>query len=52
MPFHFCQDELYMLLGLLPFIGFFFKKMHAKYHTKFKHKCHNHACDDKHVEHK
>lgn len=50
MP-HFCIDELYMLLSLIPFIGFYFRKLHTAYHMKFGHKCHEKTCSDTHVEH-
>lgn len=42
MPFHFCMDEVYMILAMLPFIGAFFRKLHAKYHAKHNHHFHNH----------
>jgi hypothetical protein len=42
MPFHFCSDELFMLMAALPFIGAFFRRIHAWYHVKFKHKAHEH----------
>lgn len=51
MPFHFCADELFMLMAMIPFIGIFFRKVHAWWHTKFGHKCHEKACPDTHVEH-
>lgn len=51
MPFHWCADETFMLLTMLPFIGFFFKKIHAWWHTKSAHKCHDEHCDAAHVEH-
>lgn len=40
MPFHFCADELFMLMAMIPFIGIFFRKVHAWWHTKFKHAPH------------
>lgn len=42
MP-HFCADELFMIMAMLPFIGNFFRKIHTWYHTKFKH--HHHKKD-------
>lgn len=42
MPWHFCQDELYMIMAMLPFIGAFFRNLHAKYHSKHNHKPHVH----------
>jgi len=41
MPFHFCADELLMLMAMVPFIGMYFKRLHLWYHTKVKHKDHN-----------
>jgi len=40
MPFHFCADELLMILAMIPFIGAAFHKVHVWYHKKFKHKDH------------
>lgn len=37
MPFHFCSDELFMLMSMLPFIGVAFRKAHTWYHAKVKH---------------
>lgn len=51
MPFHWCSDETFLLLSMLPFIGFFFKKLHAWWHKNSLHKCHDEHCDDVHVEH-
>jgi hypothetical protein len=51
MPFHFCQDELLMILAMIPFIGIFFRKIHIWYHAKFHHKCHEKNCDAEHPEH-
>jgi hypothetical protein len=51
MPFHFCQDELIWILTFIPFIGIFFKRLHAWYHAKFNHKCHEESCSSSHVEH-
>lgn len=49
---HFCADELFLLMSLIPFIGVWFKKLHTWYHTKYGHKCHTKHCDDSHPEHK
>ena len=51
MPFHFCSEEIVYLLSIIPFIGIFFRRFHAWYHTKLNHKCHEKTCDDTHVEH-
>ena len=51
MPFHWCMDETLALMAVLPFIGFYFRRVHAWYHTKYGHKCHEETCDEKHVEH-
>lgn len=51
MPFHWCADETFMLLSALPFIGFFFAKLHAWWHKKFHHACHKEGCSSAHVEH-
>ena len=51
MPFHFCSDELILLLSMFPFIGFFFKKLHSWWHKNSLHKCHEEHCHDVHVEH-
>jgi len=51
MPFHWCADETLMLLSMLPFIGFFFKKIHAWWHKNSLHKCHEDHCNDVHAEH-
>ena len=52
MPFHFCMDEVLMIMGLIPFIGYWFAKLHAWYHVKFKHRCHHvEQCPDTHFEH-
>lgn len=41
MPFHFCADELFMLLAMLPFIGVFFRKFHVWWHAKVNHAQHS-----------
>lgn len=51
MPFHFCYDELLMILAAIPFIGILFRKIHNWWHTKFHHKCHEEYCYSDHVEH-
>lgn len=51
MPFHWCMDETLALMAVLPFIGFYFRRVHAWYHAKYGHKCHEKTCDEKHVEH-
>lgn len=51
MPFHFCYDELLLIFSMLPFIGVFFRKIHAWWHSKLNHKCHEKACDSTHTEH-
>lgn len=50
MP-HFCIDELLAIMAMIPFIGYFFAKMHVWWHTHFGHKCHEKDCDSTHVEH-
>lgn len=53
MPFHFCADEMIMIMAMIPFIGAFFKKVHLWYHVKFHHHCHiDSKCDKNHVDHK
>lgn len=45
MPFHFCADELMMLLAAIPFLGVTAHRVHAWYLKKFpKHteNCHDH----------
>lgn len=39
MP-HICMDEILMFMAMLPFIGVFFRKIHAWWHAKFSHKEH------------
>lgn len=52
MPFHFCMDEVYMILAMIPFIGIFFRRIHLWWHTKFNHRCHHvEQCKETHVEH-
>src|SRR5512143_3919811 len=48
---HWCMDETLAFLAMIPFIGYFFHKLHAWWHTKFHHKCHTDGCDSTHVEH-
>jgi hypothetical protein len=45
------MDETLALMAMIPFIGMFFRKMHAWWHAKFSHKCHEKTCDDTHVAH-
>jgi hypothetical protein len=40
-----------MVLGGLPIVGYYYKKMHAWYHEKTHHKCHHHDSAADHVEH-
>ena len=40
MPFHFCIDELIAIMAMIPFIGIFFRKVHAWWHAKFNHPPH------------
>lgn len=45
MPFHFCADEMIMLLAAIPFLGVFARRLHAWWRTKFPkhvHVCHDH----------
>jgi len=52
MPFHFCMDEVLMIMAMLPFIGVFFRRVHAWWHGKFNHRCHHVTrCDEHHLEH-
>jgi len=51
MPFHFCADELFAIMMMIPFIGIFFRKLHTWYHIKFGHKCHEKTCTETHLEH-
>lgn len=49
---HWCMDETLAVLAMIPFIGYFFRKLHIWWHNKFHHKCHEKGCDSNHVEHK
>jgi hypothetical protein len=41
MPFHVCQDELFALMMLVPFITPFVIRLKVWYHRRAKHhKCH------------
>jgi hypothetical protein len=51
MPFHFCADELLAILAMILFIGIMFRKLHAWWHSKFHHVCHEKHCDETHAEH-
>jgi hypothetical protein len=48
---HWCMDETLAVLAMIPFIGYFFRKLHTWYHSKMDHLCHEKHCDDVHVEH-
>jgi len=48
---HWCMDETLAVLAMIPFIGYFFRKLHAWYHAKMGHTCHEKHCDAVHVEH-
>ena len=48
---HWCMDETLAVLALLPVIGFFFKKLHARWHTHHHHKCHEEGCSEEHLLH-
>lgn len=49
---HWCMDETLAFLAMIPFIGYFFRKLHAWYHAKMGHACHEKHCDETHAEHK
>lgn len=49
--FHWCADETLMLMTAIPFVGMYFRRIHAWWHNKFSHKCHEKTCEEKHVEH-
>lgn len=40
MPFHFCIDELLMLMSVTPFLGVWARRVHDWYHTRVNHKPH------------
>lgn len=49
---HWCSDETFLVLSLIPFIGVFFRKIHIWWHTRFNHQCHHVThCEETHVEH-
>ena len=48
---HWCMDETLALLSLLPFLGYYFSKVHAWWHSKFHHKCHEEGCASEHPDH-
>lgn len=48
---HWCMDETLAVLAMIPFIGYFFRKLHVWYHSKMGHTCHEKHCDDTHAEH-
>lgn len=49
---HWCMDETLAVLAMIPFIGYFFRKLHLWYHAKMGHTCHEKHCDAVHAEHK
>jgi len=48
MPFHWCHQETMMLMSLIPFIGFFYMKIHIWFNNKFGNKCHAKNCKAEH----
>lgn len=48
---HWCMDETLAVLAMIPFIGYFFRKLHLWYHAKMGHTCHEKHCDATHAEH-
>jgi len=48
---HWCMDETLAVLAMIPFIGYFFGKLHAWWHKHFHHKCHEKDCNAEHVQH-
>lgn len=48
---HWCMDETLAVLAMIPFIGYFFRKLHIWWHKHFNHKCHEDGCDETHLEH-
>lgn len=48
---HWCNDENLALLSAIPVVGFYFRKLHAWYHSKIHHPCHHEGCAQPHVEH-
>ena len=48
---HWCMDETLALLSVLPFIGYFFTKLHIWWHKKHHHPCHEEGCHSEHTEH-
>jgi hypothetical protein len=52
MPFHWCYQEteaLFILLGAIPLIGLFFRRLHARFHQKWKTLCNHKDCCSDHV---
>jgi hypothetical protein len=45
------MDETLAVLAMIPFIGYFFRKLHVWYHSKLGHTCHEKHCDAVHAEH-
>lgn len=43
MP-HICMDEVVMFMAMIPFIGIFFRRIHAWWHVKFGNPCHVKMC--------
>ena len=37
---HWCTDETLMLLAALPWLGYYFRKLHVWWHNKYHHKPH------------
>jgi len=50
MPFHFCMDEVLMIMAMIPFVGVAFRKAHAWWHSKFKHDSHQPRSEKRHEE--
>lgn len=48
---HWCMDETLAVLAMIPFIGYFFAKLHAWWHKHVNHECHEKDCHAHHVEH-
>lgn len=40
MPFHFCGEEIMMFMGMIPFVGIYFKKFYQWYYVKVKNNKH------------
>lgn len=48
---HWCMDETLAVLAMIPFIGYFFRKLHVWWHKHFHHPCHEEGCKSEHVYH-